>query len=132
MRTKTATMIAAASLLLGLTIGSMVSLHAEHERYSTFYDKDGHPGQIGDIILGDGGQIIKVHGFTSTLQAGTYAAYGYQIQLCPTCNWVETLPSGSSQVIPAGPQIQHLSTFERVLNYFDLLAQGGDSIVWGS
>ncbi len=117
--------------VLGLSIGSLVSLHAEHEKYSRVFDKNGTAIKVGDVILGDNGAVIKVHGFTSTYKAGTYAAYDYQVQACPTCNWVETVPA--SGVVKNAPAFEkNPGVFAKVLNYFDLLAADGDSIIWGS
>lgn len=117
-------------LVFGLLVGSLVSLHAEHEKYARVFDKHGVAVKVGDIILGDNGAVIKVHGFTSTYKAGTYAAYDYQVQACPNCHWVETIPAGGVAHLPTFEKQPSLAT--RILNYFDLLAADGDSIIWGS
>jgi hypothetical protein len=128
-----------AALILGVIIGGLVSaatVSAEHERVATVYDSHGQAVHVGDVIIGSTGVPVKVHGFTSTYRAGTFAAYADQVRLCPDCAWVETAPdadaSTASNKLRKKPSVFGLA--------FDLLtggggtlhAQDGYSIIWGS
>jgi YopX protein len=121
-------------LILGCLIGSLVSLYAETERYSTAYDKNGKAIHVGDIIAGSNGEVIKVHGFTVTYRPGTFAAYGYQVSVCPKCLWVETAP-GSFSLKDSNRDSNLHSRFTQLLNWLTISVSadsGSDCIVWGS
>lgn len=135
-------------LVLGLIIGSVVTGFAQKERYTTFFDKNGKAFHIGDVIKGSkpGDVPIKIHGGTAVNEAGTFAAYGWQVAVCPQtkdrpdCKWVETNPDlkGKPQAsIPVAPTWTSIAMKKIANASRDLLDQiiraaDGDSIIWGS
>jgi hypothetical protein len=122
-------------ILVGVILGSFAagSVFAEREKYSTAFDMHGNKIHVGDVIIGSTGVPIKVHGFTTTYRAGTFAAYSYQVEACPTCQWVETAPESASSNRPAVNESR--SILARVADFFvpRVDASGdGDTIIWGS
>lgn len=134
-------------LILGLIVGGTVSGFAQRERYTTFFDKSGKAFHIGDVIKGNkpGDVPIKIHGGTAVNEAGTYAAYGWQVEVCPQtrkeCKWTETNPDlkGKPQAAlpPSAPTwtttaLQRALAGARTVVDAIIFAADGDSIIWGS
>jgi len=124
-------------LLLGLTLGSLTAAHAAKVKQATVYDANGKALHVGDVILGSTNIPIKIHGFTTVYEPGTFAAYSDQVVACPTCNWVETNPE-LARFTPQEPTTA-VSLAAKFSNWLlpEVHAQeegGGDgrSIIWGS
>jgi hypothetical protein len=136
-------------LIFGVMIGGVVSGYAQKERSTTFFDKNGKAFHIGDVIKGSkpGDVPIKIHGGTAVNEAGTFAAYGWQVAVCPQtkdrpdCKWTETNPDlkGKPQadVAPVAPTmasivVKKIANAARDLVDRLIYAADGDSIIWGS
>jgi len=119
-------------LLLGIVLGASLTLGAAKSTASETYDANGQPIHVGDIIIGDTGIPIKVHGFTVVNRPGTFAAYGYQVKVCPKCLWVETAPAEFSSTLSPQEPRGFLTRLKQLFVVEVEAVSGQDAIVWGS
>jgi hypothetical protein len=132
--------VAVLAMMIGSALGGFGILDAQKKKEDKLYvlDKNGKSVHLGDVIKVDKFSApIKVRGWVSVDKAGTTSGYEYQIELCPSCKWVETFPPKRAAFEERGDGSRSV-----LVRFLELYAPAtvhaqddngdGRSIIWGS